>query len=116
MAKSPPPHKSGITPEILIAGGCELLFLNTPPHAAVDAANRLAQTDRNAVHFKPLINAVLRRIAREGEAIVASQDAATLNTPDWLWPRWSFPPTVKRGTRDRCSARSNSAARFEFFG
>jgi 16S rRNA (cytosine967-C5)-methyltransferase len=88
IAKPPPPHKSGITPEILIAGVCELLFLKTPPHAAVDAANRLAQTDRNAVHFKPLINAVLRRIAREGEAIVASQDAAALNTPDWLWPRW----------------------------
>ena len=88
VAKPPPPHKAGITPEILIAGTCELLFLKTPPHAAVDAANRLAQTDRNAVHFKPLINAVLRRIAREGDAIIAMQDAAALNTPDWLWARW----------------------------
>ena len=88
VSKAPPPHKAGITPEILIAGACELLFLKTPPHAAVDAANRLAQADRNAVHFKPLINAVLRRIAREGEAIAGSQDAAMLNTPDWLWPRW----------------------------
>ena len=88
VAKPPPPHKAGITPEILVAGVCELLFLKTSPHAAVDAANRLAQADRNAVHFKPLINAVLRRIAREGEAIVAAQDAPVLNTPDWLWPRW----------------------------
>jgi 16S rRNA (cytosine967-C5)-methyltransferase len=88
VAKPPPPHKAGITPEILIAGACELLFLKTAPHAAVDGANRLAQGDRNAVHFKPLINAVLRRIARDGEAIVAAQDAAALNTPDWLWPRW----------------------------
>ena len=88
VTKPPPPHKAGITQEILIAGACELLFLKTPPHAAVDAANRLAQADRSAVHFKPLINAVLRRIAREGQAIVAAQDAAALNTPDWLWPRW----------------------------
>ncbi len=88
VARSPAPHKAGITPEILIAGTCELLFLNTPPHAAVDAANRVAQADRSAVHFKPLINAVLRRIAREGEAIIATQDAPKLNTPDWLWARW----------------------------
>lgn len=89
VAKPPPPHKAGITPEILIAGVCELLFLKTPAHAAVDAANRLAQADRNAVHFKPLINAVLRRVTREGESVIARQDAAVLNTPDWLWPRWA---------------------------
>src|SRR5205807_2191512 len=89
VTKPPPPHKTGNTLEILIAGACELLFLKTPPHAAVDGANRVAQTDRQAVHFKPLINAVLRRVAREGEAIVASQDAQALNTPDWLWPRWT---------------------------
>jgi 16S rRNA (cytosine967-C5)-methyltransferase len=88
VAKPPAPHKAGITPEILIAGTCELLFLQTAPHAAVDAANRLAQADRNAVHFKPLINAVLRRIAREGEQLMREQDAPVLNTPDWLWSRW----------------------------
>lgn len=88
VTKPPAPHRAGMTPEILIAGACELLFLQTPPHAAVDAANRLAQADTGAVHFKPLINAVLRRIAREGAAVIAAQDAAALNTPDWLWPRW----------------------------
>jgi len=40
------------------------------------------------VHFKPLINAVLRRITREGETVLAAQDASRLNTPDWLWSRW----------------------------
>lgn len=88
VAKPPAPHRAGMTPEILIAGACELLFLKTPAHAAVDAANRLAQADHGAVHFKPLINAVLRRIAREGEIIIGAQDSAALNTPDWLWPRW----------------------------
>ena len=88
VPKAPPPHKAGPTLEILIAGACELLFLNVAPHAAVDAANRLAQADSKAVHFKALINAVLRRIAREGTNVTAKQDEAALNTPDWLWPRW----------------------------
>jgi 16S rRNA (cytosine967-C5)-methyltransferase len=89
VPKTPPPHKSGPTLEILFAGVCELLFLNVPAHAAVDAANRLAQADLKAVHFKALINAVLRRVSREGAAVLAEQDAAVLNTPDWLWLRWS---------------------------
>jgi 16S rRNA (cytosine967-C5)-methyltransferase len=88
VPKSPPPHKAGPTLEILYAGACELLFLDVPPHAAVDAANRLAQADTKAVHFKSLINAVLRRASREGKEIVDRQDAARLNTPDWLWQRW----------------------------
>lgn len=82
------PHKAGPTLEILLLGACELVFLDVAPHAAVDAANRLAQADAKAVHFKPLINAVLRRMAREGREIVAKQDAPRLNTPDWLWSRW----------------------------
>jgi 16S rRNA (cytosine967-C5)-methyltransferase len=83
------PHKSGAATEILILGACELLILNVPAHAAVDAANRLAAADNKAVHFKALINAVLRRVSREGEALRAGLDAARLNTPDWLWQRWA---------------------------
>jgi 16S rRNA (cytosine967-C5)-methyltransferase len=88
LAKTPSPHRAGPTLEILLAGACELLFLGVPGHAAVDAANRLAARDGQAVHFKPLINACLRRIAREGASLVARQDAERLNTPDWLWTRW----------------------------
>jgi 16S rRNA (cytosine967-C5)-methyltransferase len=88
-AKLPPPHKAGPAVEIMLMGACELLFLGTAPHAAVDGANKLAQADGKAVHFKPLINAVLRRVSREGAEAVAAQDAARLNTPDWLWTRWS---------------------------
>lgn len=88
VPKTPPPHKAGPTLELLLAGSCELLFLNVPAHAAVDAANRLAARDAKAVHFKPLINAVLRRIARDGANMLAAQDAPRLNTPDWLWQRW----------------------------
>jgi len=88
VAKTPPPHRAGPTLEILLASACELLFLEVPAHAAVDGANRLAAADSKAVHFKPLINATLRRIARDGARIVADQDAERLNTPDWLLARW----------------------------
>jgi len=88
VQKPPAPHRAGPALEIMLAGACELLFLDVAPHAAVDGANRLAQADDKAVHFKPLINAVLRRVTREGKAVLAAQDAARLNVPDWLWPRW----------------------------
>ncbi len=88
VPKPPARNRAGPVPEILLAGACELVFLDVPPHAAVDGANRLAQADHKAVHFKPLINAVLRRISREGKTVAAAQDAAALNVPDWLFARW----------------------------
>jgi len=88
VPKPPPPHRAGPALEILMMGICELVFLKVAPHAAVDAANDLAARDSKAVHFKSLINAVLRRVSREGAEMIAAQDAARLNTPDWLWSRW----------------------------
>jgi 16S rRNA (cytosine967-C5)-methyltransferase len=87
IPKAPPPHRSGPALEILLAGACELLFLDVAAHAAVDAANRLAARDGKAVHFKPLINATLRRIDREGRDWLRGQDER-LAAPDWLWTRW----------------------------
>ena len=89
VPKVPLPHKAGPTLEILLAGACELLFLKTAPHAAVDAANRLAQEDAKAVHFKPLINAVLRRVTREGAGVLETLDVGRLAMPDWMWGRIS---------------------------
>lgn len=88
MEKPLQPHKAGAAHEILLMGVCELLILKVAPHAAVDAANQLAAKESKAVHFKPLINAVLRRVSREGEAVMAKLDAPRLSTPDWLWTRW----------------------------
>ncbi len=89
MVKPVAPHRAGSTVEILLVGACELMVMGVAPHAAVDGANRLAQSDSKALHFKPLINAVLRRVAGEGAKLTSTQDTARLNTPDWLWTRWS---------------------------
>jgi 16S rRNA (cytosine967-C5)-methyltransferase len=72
---------------ILRLGAAQLLFLETPPHAAVSTALDLAKGPRLAGQ-RGLLNAVLRRLAREGAEIVGQQDAARLNTPDWLWGAW----------------------------
>src|SRR5690606_9251287 len=39
--------------------------------------------------FAKLVNAVMRRLQREGAGLVAAADAARLNTPDWLFRAWS---------------------------
>ncbi len=89
IAKPLAPHKAGAAGEILLLGACELLILKVAAHAAVDAANQLAAKDAKAVHFKPLINAVLRKVAKEGEAVLSGLDRERLSTPDWLWTRWT---------------------------
>jgi 16S rRNA (cytosine967-C5)-methyltransferase len=82
------PDKGGKLYPILLSGAAQLIFLKTPPHAAIDLAVRLAQWDSRARRYDKLVNAVLRRVAKEGEAIVANLDASRVNTPDWLWDRW----------------------------
>jgi 16S rRNA (cytosine967-C5)-methyltransferase len=72
----------------LLIGAAQILFLDVPDHAAVDLAVRLVQADRNGTHFTGLVNAVLRRLTREGAARLAELDAATLDTPPWLMERW----------------------------
>ncbi len=71
--------------EVLRLGAAQLVFLNTPPHAAVDTSVRLVE--ETLPHLKGLVNAVLRRISREGGDFERG-DAAHLNTPQWLWQSW----------------------------
>ncbi len=80
------PRLTGVR-DLLRLGVAQLVFLETPAHAAVSTTLDLARTPRLAGH-KGLINAVLRRIAREGAVLAAEQDAARLNTPAWLWRSW----------------------------
>lgn len=74
--------------DILRLGAVQLLFLKTPAHAGVGETVALADAG-NLQRFKGLINAVLRRLGREGAGWVQAQDAARINTPDWLWRSWS---------------------------
>ena len=75
---------------LLATATAQILDLAVPDHAAVDLAVRLAKADTRTAHLAGLVNAVLRRVARERDAILAEDaDALTVNTPDWLARRWS---------------------------
>jgi 16S rRNA (cytosine967-C5)-methyltransferase len=73
---------------ILLVGAAQIFWLEVPDHAAVDLSVRLAQADRRAARYPGLVNAVLRRMARDGRAALAGLDPAALDTPDWLMARW----------------------------
>lgn len=89
LSGKPPP---GAVTDVLRLGAAQLLFMGVAPHAAVDTSVELARQAGFPGHAK-LVNAVLRRLGREGAAMVAAQDGARdpgrLNTPDWLWESWS---------------------------
>ena len=71
---------------IMLVGAAQLLWLDVPDHAAVDLSVRLAQADRRGARYAGLVNAVLRRVAQNRDAILA--EPATRDTPDWLMARW----------------------------
>jgi 16S rRNA (cytosine967-C5)-methyltransferase len=73
---------------ILLIGAAQILWLEVPDHAAVDLSVRLAQADRHAGRYVGLVNAILRRTAREGPARLADLDPVALDTPAWLLDRW----------------------------
>jgi 16S rRNA (cytosine967-C5)-methyltransferase len=84
----PLPADTGRLMPILVTAAAQLLCLGTPAHAAISQAVDLTRGDKFAHRFDRLTNALLRRVATEGPAIVASLDGVRLNTPDWLWARW----------------------------
>src|SRR6266849_9435262 len=72
----------------LLIGAAQILWLDVPDHAAVDLAVRLVQSDRRGARYAGLVNAVLRRLARERAQRLAGVGAAALDTPAWLMARW----------------------------
>ncbi|MEA3023868.1 MAG: rRNA (cytosine967-C5)-methyltransferase, partial [Alphaproteobacteria bacterium] len=73
----------------LLVGAAQILLLDVPDHAAVDLSVRLVQADRRANRHAGLVNAVLRRVARQGKERLAALDAVALDTPPWLMERWT---------------------------
>ena len=72
----------------LLIGAAQILWMDVPDHAAVDLSVRLVQSDRRAAKYAGLVNAVLRRCAREGAGLVDEVKNETLDIPPWLLKRW----------------------------
>ena len=91
--------KLGAVQDLLRLGAAQVLFMDVATHAAVGETVGLATGVRVEPH-KGLLNAVLRRLSRDGPDLLARQDAPALNTPAWLWQRWcaTYGETTARAT------------------
>ena len=73
----------------LLIGAAQILWMDVPDHAAVDLSVRLVQSDRRAAKYAGLVNAVLRRCAREGQPLIDEVKSKNLDLAPWLLARWS---------------------------
>jgi 16S rRNA (cytosine967-C5)-methyltransferase len=69
---------------ILRLGAAQLFWLDVPAYAAVDSIVAMTGSLRETRAFKALVNAVLRRLGRDGPP---ADDPAEL-APPWLFARW----------------------------
>jgi 16S rRNA (cytosine967-C5)-methyltransferase len=72
---------------LLHLGAAQLLVLGTPAHAAVGETVETANQMREARGFAKLMNAVLRKVSRDGQAILDAQPPGA-DLPPWLYTRW----------------------------
>lgn len=72
---------------ILRLGVTQIFFMHVADHAAVDTAVRLTEA-AGLEKQKGFVNGVLRALLRKGQERFSKQDAARMNTPEWLLKRW----------------------------
>lgn len=83
----PLPQDAAHARALLRLGAAQLLVLNTPAHAGVGETVETAKAMREARGFAKLMNAVLRKVAREGPALLAALPPGA-DLPAWLMTRW----------------------------
>ncbi len=86
IEKKPPRSRDFF--HVLETAVTQVLFMEVADHASVSIAIDQISADPKTRHLKGLANAVLRRIARERDALLAYIDSARLDAPEWLWDRW----------------------------
>ncbi len=83
IKKEPPAYVKAV----LATGAAQILFLNTPPHAAVGASVSLLKRSQKTARAAGMANAVLRRVSEQGSHLLA--DTRPLdNIPVWLRRSW----------------------------
>ena len=87
LIERPLPARAATVTDLLRLGVCQLLFLRTPAHAAVDSTVALVGR-RGDAGLKGLSNAVLRRIARDADRLLPDVEDPEADTPEWLWLSW----------------------------
>lgn len=87
LLDKPLPAAAARAETLLLVGAAQIALMDVPDHAAVDISVTLAAESPASAGFKGLINAVLRRLVREGTASLATLDGG-LDVPEWLHDGW----------------------------
>ena len=85
LIEKPLPKKATTVQNILRLAVCQILFMQTPEHAAVSTAVDLSKTPELKFYTK-LINGTLRNLCRNIEKFQNIPEE--LNTPKWLLDSW----------------------------
>jgi 16S rRNA (cytosine967-C5)-methyltransferase len=86
LLQTPLPEGARALDHVLTVAAAQILYLDIPDHSAVDLAVEQAQTDPRNRRFASLVNAVLRRLSREKEAIL--EKIGTVSAiPAWFHER-----------------------------
>ena len=91
-----PPKKgkhAALVQACLRLGAAQLLFLDSPPHAAIKETVDILKMRRPGQKLPPesmvkFVNAVLRRIQREGKDMLKSLTSSRDNIEEWLVKEW----------------------------
>ncbi|CAN7348746.1 RsmB/NOP family class I SAM-dependent RNA methyltransferase [Rhizobium sp. LjRoot30] len=86
LLDSPLPEGARALEHVLTVAAAQILYLDVPDHSAVDLAVEQANRDPRNRRFAGLVNAVLRRLAREKDALL-QQTAAIPAMPQWFFDR-----------------------------
>jgi 16S rRNA (cytosine967-C5)-methyltransferase len=85
LLATPLPAKASAVADALRLGACQLLFLGTPPHAAVgETVELVAGLGALGGGYKGLANALLRRLDRERPVTEPAR-----NVPAWMAESWT---------------------------
>lgn len=86
LLDSPLPDGARALHHLLIVAAAQMLYLDIPDHSAVDLAVEQANRDPRNRRFAKLVNAILRRIGREKQALLDYvSDVPCM--PDWFLDR-----------------------------
>ena len=85
LLEKPLPENAKSLNHLLHVAAAQILFLDIPDHSAVDLAVEAARADPRNGRFASLVNALLRRMAREKADVLPTLLATTRDVPDWFW-------------------------------
>ncbi|UHD46186.1 methyltransferase domain-containing protein [Aureimonas altamirensis] len=83
----PLPGNADALHSLLHTAMAQILFLDVPDSAAVDLAVSQTHVDPRLRRFAGLVNAILRRVARERDVLIARQADPLVDMPKWLQMR-----------------------------